>query len=65
MKKSITKYDCNNWGGTWVNFERNFDNIFIAMLSLFEMMSSEDWLTTAYRGIDVVDIDMEPKKNHS
>jgi hypothetical protein len=35
------------------------------MLSLFEMMSSEDWLTTAYRGIDVVGIDMEPKKNHS
>jgi hypothetical protein len=29
------------------------------------MMSSEDWLTTAYRGIDVVGIDMEPKKNHS
>ena len=29
------------------------------------MMSSEDWLTTAYRGIDVVDIDMQPQKNHS
>lgn len=28
-------------------------------------MSSEDWLTTAYRGIDVVDIDMQPQKNYS
>ena len=58
MKVSKTKFDCYNWGGTWVNFERNFDNILIAMLTLFEMMSSEDWLSTAYMGIDIVGIDM-------
>jgi hypothetical protein len=65
VKRVKNKFDCNDWGGNWVNFERNFDNIFIAMLTLFEMMSSEDWLTTAYRGIDTVGIDMQPQKNHS
>lgn len=42
-----TKYDCLNAGGDWINPERNFDNILVAMLTLFEMMASEDWLTTA------------------
>jgi hypothetical protein len=38
------KYGCNDYGGDWVNPPRNFDNIFNAMLTLFEMMSREDWL---------------------
>jgi len=28
------------------------------MLTIFEMMSSEDWLTPAYSGIDAVGVDM-------
>lgn len=44
---------------------RNFNNIFTAMLTLFEMMSSEDWITPAYMGIDSVDIDYQPKENHN
>lgn len=52
-------------GGSWINFARNFDNIFVAMLTLFEVMSSEDWLTVAYRGIDAVGIDMQPQRNHN
>jgi len=35
------------------------------MLTLFEMMSGEDWLSTAYMGIDTVGIDMQPKQNNS
>jgi len=27
------------------------------MLTIFEMMSSEDWLTPAYSGIDAVGVD--------
>ena len=29
------------------------------------MMSGEDWLSTAYMGIDTVGIDMQPKQNNS
>jgi hypothetical protein len=43
-------------GAEWSQFARNFDNIFNAMLTLFEMMSSEDWLSTMYRGIDIAGI---------
>jgi voltage-dependent calcium channel T type alpha-1G len=53
-----TKFDCLNMGALWVKPPRNFDNIFSAMLTLFEMMSSEDWLTPAYMGIDYTGIDL-------
>ena len=44
-------------GGLWVKPPRNFDNILSAMLTLFEMMSSEDWLTPALMGVDASGID--------
>jgi hypothetical protein len=52
-------------GSLWVRPPRNFDNIFAAMLTLFEMMSSDDWLTPAYMGIDARGIDLQPKENHN
>jgi len=61
--KVSTKFDCLNFGGNWLNNKRNFDNIIIAILTLFEMMSSEDWLNVAYKGIDSTGIDMLPKQN--
>ena len=51
----VDKYDCNNLGGGWDKYPRNFDNIVNAMLTLFEMMSGEDWLNTMYRGLDITD----------
>ena len=53
-----SKFDCLNLGANWVLPPRNFDNILSAMLTLFEMMSSEDWLTPAYMGIDSRGIDL-------
>ena len=61
----ITKYDCLDMGGNWIKAPRNFDNIFVAMLTLFELMTSEDWLTVAYMGIDAAGIDMQPIQNHN
>jgi len=39
-----TKEDCINYGGNWKNSRSNFDNIFNAVLCLFEMMTTEGWL---------------------
>lgn len=61
----VDKFGCMNMGGNWVNFPRNFDNILVAMLTLFELLSAEDWLTVAYGGIDAVGIDMQPIPNHN
>lgn len=51
------KFDCNNLGGWWDKYPRNFDNIMNAMLTLFEMMSGEDWLSTMYRGLDITEVE--------
>ena len=60
----VNKFDCNNLGGEWSKHARNFDNIFNAMLSMFEMMSSEDWLSTMYRGLDTTGIETQPIINN-
>ena len=60
----FTKWDCYNYGGKWGNARSNFDNIGLAMLSLFEMMTTEGWLTVMYDGVDSVDINSQPKRNN-
>jgi hypothetical protein len=59
------KYDCMDFGGVWENEESNFDNIFTASLTLFEMMTTEGWLNVMYNGIDARGIDLQPKENHN
>jgi hypothetical protein len=44
--------DCLGFGGYWVNARSNFDNVINAMLTLFEMMTTEGWLIVMYSGID-------------
>ena len=58
--KIITKSDCLNAGGSWINKKRNFDNILSASLSFFLIMVNEDWLPIMYSSIDSVGIDMQP-----
>ena len=41
--------------------QRNFDNAPNAMLTLFQMMTTEKWMDVMHRGMDTVDIDMQPK----
>ena len=47
-----TKQDCIDQGGQWKNARANFDNIFYATLTLFEMMTTEGWMIVMYNGID-------------
>ena len=41
----------------------NFDNVFQAMMTQFQMMATEGWQKVMYNGIDATGIDMQPKKN--
>lgn len=36
----ITKWDCLNNGGEWVNNNLNFDNVFNAMMLLYSISTS-------------------------
>ena len=47
-----TKTDCLEAGGSWLNMPENFDNIFNAMMSLFDMMSTEGWQNIMRSGMD-------------
>ena len=43
----------------------HFDNVFNAVLVLFEMAGLEQWPTVMYHGMDVVGIDMAPRRDAS
>eukprot|EP01052_Picozoa_sp_SAG31_P011185 SAG31_NODE_628_length_13432_cov_131.456086_13_plen_1393_part_00 len=44
--------DCVSAGGQWKNSSQNFDNIFSSLLTLFEVMTMEDWQGVMYASID-------------
>ena len=60
----ITKSDCIASGGDWLNNQINFDHVINAMLTLFQMMTTEGWQSVMYSGIDAVGIDKQPKKDY-
>jgi voltage-dependent calcium channel T type alpha-1G len=57
-----TKEDCLDNGGVWENSRSTFDNIMGATLTLFEMMTTEGWLTVMYNGMDARGIGIQPKR---
>jgi hypothetical protein len=61
----INRQDCLNIGGEWRNKDAHFDNILNAMMTLFELATTEGWIQIMYSGIDAVDVDYQPQKNHS
>eukprot|EP01049_Picozoa_sp_SAG25_P006757 SAG25_NODE_523_length_7209_cov_880.305204_6_plen_1217_part_00 len=44
--------DCVGMGGTWQNADQRYDNVLYALLTLFEVMTMEDWITVMYDAID-------------
>jgi hypothetical protein len=47
-----TKSDCILYGGYWQPAESSFDNIGYAMLTLFEMSTTEGWVAVMWAGVD-------------
>lgn len=56
----VDKFDCINLGGTWENADSNFDNVFQAMSTLFQISTTEGWVDIMYQGVDSIGIDYQP-----
>ena len=56
----VTKWDCLDAGGEWVNADANFDNIFQGMLTVFEIITTEGWKKIMWRAVDSTDVDLMP-----
>lgn len=54
----MDKQGCIDAGGLWANQDINFDNVVNAMTTLFQMLTTEGWMTVMYNGMDATDIDM-------
>ena len=48
----LTKWDCLDYGGEWINRKGNFDNVINAMTTMFGMMSTEGWLEVMWNAVD-------------
>jgi hypothetical protein len=55
--------DCLNSGGEWHNRNQNFDSVADAMLTLFEMSTTEGWINIMWYGVDSRGIGNEPKRD--
>ncbi|CAF3788788.1 unnamed protein product [Rotaria socialis] len=61
-----TRQQCEEMSNhRWKNQQYNFDNLGQALLALFVLASRDGWVQIMYNGIDAVDIDMQPIRNHN
>jgi len=60
----ITKEDCFDYGGDWINRDLNFDNIFNSLSTLFQLSTTEGWIEEMFYGIDYVGNNQNPIKNN-
>lgn len=58
----ITKFDCINYGGTWVNADVNFDSIFESASALFIMSTNEGWVDFMNQAVAGTKVGFEPKR---
>jgi len=54
--KIISEWDCYDYGGDWVNYDSNFDNVGQAMLTFFTIMTMEGWIDVMWQAIDATNI---------
>jgi len=52
-------------GGSWVNTSTNFDHLARAMLTLFEMSTTEGWFHVMFDGIDATEPNYPKKLNNN
>jgi hypothetical protein len=58
----VSKWDCFDFGGSWVNSKYNFDNILEAMVTLYVISSTEGWIDIMWSGVDSIGINLNPKE---
>ena len=66
IQNILTKKECLlNAKNKWINKEQNFDNLGNALMSLFILISKDNWVDIMYSGIDAVGVDKQPIKNYN
>lgn len=55
-----SKWDCQDFGGEWVNPITNFDNVGNAMMTMFTMMTTEGWTVIMFKLTDLTAIHQVP-----
>ena len=56
------KWDCLNVGGEWLGYFLSFDNIGVAMTTLFSISTQENWVDLMYQCAAIRGYDMNPVK---
>ena len=51
-----TMWDCYDAGGEWVKYHQNFDNVGQAMVTMFNMMTTEGWIEVMWHAVDATEI---------
>lgn len=56
-----SRYICDCFEASWeAKISQNFDHVGNAMLTLFELSTTEGWVNVMYAAVDSTDIDMQP-----
>ena len=63
VDKIVTQWDCYDYGGEWVRYNFNFDNVGIAMMTMFAIMTTEGWIDVMWHCVDSTNIHQVPRKN--
>jgi len=64
-QKINTMWECFDYGGEWVNPDATMDNIFDAMKTMFEIITTEGWKDVMYQAVDARGYRMMPQENYS
>ncbi len=57
----LTKTDCMNWGGSWIQRPMNVSNIFQALIYLFLLATTEGWSTQVIESASLKGKGMQPE----
>jgi voltage-dependent calcium channel L type alpha-1D len=64
--ETTSRQVCNCWGGDWkVVMDMGFDNVGDALLTFFQMSTTEGWVKIMYAMVDANGIDMQPIRDNS
>ncbi|KRX06412.1 hypothetical protein PPERSA_05025 [Pseudocohnilembus persalinus] len=61
----VTKYDCLDFGGDWINQDFNWDNIVSGLFNLFIIATCEGWTAFQYLAWQAKGVDLEPVKGNN
>jgi len=60
----VTRVDCTNAGGSWMNSDWNFDHLGNSVMTLMQLCTSEGWIEVMLKVVNTPGIDVQPRRNH-